>query len=122
MTGPTIAKIGLSGTGSKILEKLGLNVAIYDQTQPNPNERNVEDGLKVLKQHKSDVVFSIGGGSAHDIAKAIALVATNGGSIEDYEGVNKSKKKGLPLYAINTTAETASEMARYDYYKRSEED
>lgn len=113
VTDPGIAKIGLSGTVSKILEKLGLNVAIYDQTQPNPNERNVEDGLKVLKEHKSDVVVSIGGGSAHDNAKAIALVATNGGSIEDYEGVNKSKKNGLPLYAINTTAGTASEMTRF---------
>ncbi|CUS23793.1 LAQU0S12e00144g1_1 [Lachancea quebecensis] len=113
VTDPGIAKIGLSDNVSKILQELGINVAVYDQTQPNPNERNVEDGLKVLKEHKSDVVVSIGGGSAHDNAKAIALIATNGGSINDYEGVNKSKINGLPLYAINTTAGTASEMTRF---------
>lgn len=113
VTDPGIAKIGLSEKVAKILQAHELNVAIYDQTQPNPNVKNVEDGLRALKENSSDIVVSIGGGSAHDNAKAIALVATNGGSIKDYEGVNKSKKAGLPLYAINTTAGTASEMTRF---------
>ena len=49
----------------------------------------------------------------HDCAKGIALVATNGGKITDYEGVDKSTRPQLPLMAINTTAGTASEMTRF---------
>jgi len=58
-------------------------------------------------------VISLGGGSPHDCAKAIALVASNGGSIVDYEGLDRSAKPQLPLVAINTTAGTASEMTRF---------
>jgi PadR family transcriptional regulator PadR len=48
--------------------------------------------------------LALGGGSAIDCAKGIALCATNGGEIADYEGVDRSAKPQLPLVAINTTA------------------
>ena len=67
----------------------------------------------MLQTAGADCVVSLGGGSAHDCAKGIALVATNGGKIEDYEGVDKSAKPQLPLIAVNTTAGTASEMTRF---------
>lgn len=57
--------------------------------------------------------MSLGGGSPHDCAKGIALLAANGGEIKDYEGVDKSTKPQLPLFAVNTTAGTASEMTRF---------
>ncbi len=120
VTDPGIAAIGLSGRVQKMLEERGLNVAIYDKTQPNPNIANVTAGLKVLKEENSEIVVSIGGGSAHDNAKAIALLATNGGEIGDYEGVNQSKKAALPLFAINTTAGTASEMTRFTIISNEE--
>ncbi len=93
-----------------LLDNNKLDYAIYDGTQPNPTTTNVEDGLNILKNENCDYVISFGGGSPHDCAKGIALVATNGGNIKDYEGVNKSAKPQLPLIAINTTAGTASEM------------
>lgn len=120
VTDPGIVKIGLAAKVTKLLEDRGLTVAIYDQTQPNPNIGNVEDGLKVLKENNSEIVVSIGGGSAHDNAKAIALLATNGGEIKDYEGVNKSKKSSLPLFAVNTTAGTASELTRFTIISNEE--
>ena len=52
---------------------------------------------------------SLGGGSSHDCAKGIGIVASNGGNIRDYEGVDKSQKPMCPMVAINTTAGTASE-------------
>lgn len=58
-------------------------------------------------------MISLGGGSPHDCAKGIALVAANGGDIRDYEGVDRSAKPQLPMIAINTTAGTASEMTRF---------
>ena len=88
----------------------GVAFVVYPGSQPNPTVTNVMDGVKILKDNGCDFVISYGGGSPHDCAKGIALVAANGGNIKDYEGVNVSKKPQLPLIAINTTAGTASEM------------
>ncbi len=79
----------------------------------NPTVGNVEAGLELLRANDCDFVISLGGGSPHDCAKGIALVAANGGSIKDYEGLDQSTKPQLPLVAINTTAGTASEMTRF---------
>lgn len=95
---------------TSLLDEYNIKYAIYDNAQANPTTINVAEGLKILKEENCDYVISFGGGSPHDCAKGIALVATNGGEIKDYEGVNKSKKPQLPLIAINTTAGTASEM------------
>lgn len=92
------------------LEANGVEFVVYPGSQPNPTVTNVMDGVKILKDNECDFVISYGGGSPHDCAKGIALVATNGGNIKDYEGVHVSKNPQLPLIAINTTAGTASEM------------
>ncbi|TWH48019.1 iron-containing alcohol dehydrogenase [Sporomusa sp. KB1] len=96
-----------------ILDKIGVGYSIFDGAQPNPTVGNVNSGLKILKDNGCDFVMSFGGGSPHDCAKGIALVASNGGKIEDYEGVNKSAKPQMPLIAVNTTSGTASQMTRF---------
>ena len=60
-----------------------------------------------------DSIVSLGGGSSHDCAKGIGLVASNGGTIHDYEGVDRASQDVVPLMAINTTAGTASEITRF---------
>ena len=110
VTDKVLVQIGLVSKVTELLESNEIQYRIYDETKPNPTVKNVEDGLSILKQEECDFVISLGGGSPHDCAKGIALVATNGGSIKDYEGVNMSAKPQLPLIAINTTAGTASEM------------
>ncbi len=95
---------------TSLLEKNNLDYVIFDDAQPNPTSTNVMDGVKLLQDSNCDYVISFGGGSPHDCAKGIALVAANGGHINDYEGVGKAAKPQLPLIAINTTAGTASEM------------
>ncbi len=95
------------------LTQRGVGSIVYDETHPNPTTANVEAGLELLRQNDCDCVISLGGGSPHDCAKGIALVATNGGDIRDYEGVDQSKLPQLPMVAINTTAGTASEMTRF---------
>lgn len=112
----TDAGLAKAGVAARIAEKLALQdieSVIFDGAKPNPSIANVEAGLEVLKQHQCDFVVSLGGGSPHDCAKGIALCATNGGHIRDYEGVDQSSKPQLPLVAINTTAGTASEMTRF---------
>ncbi|SPZ02661.1 putative alcohol dehydrogenase [Proteus mirabilis] len=101
---------------SELLAKSGIASVTYDGTAPNPTVENVEAGLALLKEHQCDCVISLGGGSPHDCAKGIALVAANGGKIADYEGVDRSEHPQLPLIAINTTAGTASEMTRFLYH------
>jgi alcohol dehydrogenase len=108
-----LVQIGLTKKVTDLLDKIGVGYGVFDGAQPNPTVGNVNAGLKILKDNNCDFVISFGGGSPHDCAKGIALVAANGGKIEDYEGVNKSAKPQMPLIAINTTSGTASQMTRF---------
>jgi len=110
VTDKPLVEIGLVDRLTAELEKQGIAFVVYDGVQPNPTVGNVNDGHQMLQDHTCDFVISFGGGSPHDAAKGIALLATNGGDIRDYEGLNKSQKPQLPLVCINTTAGTASEM------------
>ena len=105
----------LTGNGTvdkvtAILDENGIGYVVYNEAKPNHTVKNVEDGLKILKEERCDMVISIGGGSPQDCGKAIAILATNGGNIKDYEGVNKTDKKSLPIVAITTTAGTSAEV------------
>lgn len=110
VTDQVLVDIKLVDKLTSVLDANDIAYAIYSGTQPNPTVTNVHDGLDMLKAEGCDFVVSFGGGSPHDCAKGIALVAANGGNIKDYEGVNVSAKPQLPLVAVNTTAGTASEM------------
>lgn len=113
VTDKDLVAIGLVELVTTKLNEANIKTVVFDGTKPNPNIKNVEDGLEILKEAECDFVISLGGGSPHDCAKGIALVATNGGKIADYEGVDVSKKAQMPLVSINTTAGTASEMTRF---------
>jgi alcohol dehydrogenase len=108
-----LVQIQLTKKLTDVLDKIGVSYVIFDGAQPNPTVTNVNDGLKLLQDNKCDFVISFGGGSPHDCAKGIAIVAANGGKIEDYEGLNKSAKPQMPLIAVNTTSGTASQMTRF---------
>lgn len=113
VTDRVLVEIKLVDKITNVLKQQNIDFVVFDKTQPNPTIQNVEDGLALLQNEKCDFVISFGGGSPHDCAKGIALVATNGGSIKDYEGLDVSHKPQLPLVAVNTTAGTASEMTRF---------
>lgn len=113
VTDAMLNKLGMAGEVQKALQERDIFSVVYDGVHPNPTTPNVENGLALLKENSCDCVISLGGGSPHDCAKGIALVAANGGNIRDYEGVDRSAKPQLPMIAINTTAGTASEMTRF---------
>lgn len=105
---------GIADQVAKVIkDDCGVDPIIYGGTQPNPTDNNVHEGLEIYKNKGCDLIVSLGGGSAHDCGKGIGIVATNGGNIRDYEGVDKSKKAMPPFIAVNTTAGTASEMTRF---------
>lgn len=113
VTDKVLNNIGVVAQVQQLLVAQQIESCVYDGTHPNPTTLNVKQGLALLQEHRCDCVVSLGGGSPHDCAKGIALVATNGGEIKDYEGVDRSAKPQLPMIAINTTAGTASEMTRF---------
>ena len=104
-----------SGVVQPFLELLqggGIPPAIFSDVQSDPTEQNVIDGLAALKDARADLIVALGGGSPIDCAKAIGMLATNGGQVRDYMGYEKIPRAGLPLIVIPTTAGTGSEVTR----------
>ena len=91
----------------------GVHSFIYYGVKPNPTVEIVNEALSVAADIKPDFIVALGGGSAIDTCKAVGIVLANGGRVEDYEGVNKSSEKSLPVVAVNTTAGTGSEVTTF---------
>ena len=109
---------GITGAGitkqiTDLLDEADMKYVVYDDTIPNPTDENVHDGVKIYQDNKCDSLITLGGGSSHDCGKGVGLVVANGGTIHDFEGVDKSSKPMPPYVAVNTTAGTASEMTRF---------
>ncbi len=73
-----------------ILSQEQLNWVYYSDVDSNPRDWQIQKGAELYKEENCDVVMAIGGGSPMDAAKGIALVASNGGRVNDYEGPTRS--------------------------------
>jgi len=120
VTDKNIISLGYVEMIEKILKSLFISYDIFDGIlHPNSTISFVEDGLTYFKKGLNPLkrgyhfIISIGGGTCHDCAKGIAIIATNGGSITDYEGYKKMTKPCLPLITINTTSGSASEISNF---------
>jgi alcohol dehydrogenase len=98
-----------SGIVDKVLEQCP-GIQVFDEVEQNPKHPTVNKAGEIVRKLKPDLIIGLGGGSALDAAKAVALLATNPGCIEDYEGKGKYKSPPLPVLAIPTTCGTASEV------------
>lgn len=99
------------------LESQGLATRVFSDIDPNPASSHVEAGLADVAEHAADGCVLLGGGSAMDVGKCIALLANNPGDVLDYEDVGDNWKRAdaakiLPTIAIPTTAGTGSEVGR----------
>lgn len=112
VTDPGIVKIGYADQVVKQLNLFGVDASLYADVTPDPTLQNVNNGLKRYRTDGCDLIVSIGGGSAIDCGKAIAVKLTNDGELADYMGVNKIPNPGAPLIAIPTTAGTGSEVTK----------
>lgn len=113
VTDKGIVQTGILKQVTDILDDAAMEYAIYDETVPNPTDLNIAAGVAMYHKEECDSLISIGGGSSHDCCKGIGIVVSNGGTIQDYEGVDKSKQVMPPYLAVNTTAGTASEITRF---------
>ena len=95
------------------------DLVTLDRVQPNPLASDISAMARDCELSSLDLVIGLGGGSVMDSAKALAMLAENGGQLEDYLGAAPSRKierKGRPLILVPTTAGTGSEATKVGVY------
>ncbi|MBU0960279.1 MAG: iron-containing alcohol dehydrogenase, partial [Proteobacteria bacterium] len=107
---PGLVKAGLISPITAPLEKEQIPFTIYDNIDPEPGLKLADKGYKLAKKAGCDCVVGVGGGSAMDVAKAIAILLTNGGKAADYLGLGLIKKPGVPKIMVPTSAGTGAEV------------
>lgn len=102
---------GLLDRVIKLLDQKNIKTVIFDKIQPNPISDDVDEAAQIAIKEKVNFVIGLGGGSAIDSAKAIAITAAMGGKFWDYVEVGGGRKpnKALPVIAIPTTHGTGTE-------------
>ena len=113
----TDAGVRAAGVLQKALDALpGVSFAVFDQTPSNPTEASVRAACAVYRQHACDGLIAVGGGSAIDCAKGVAIAATHEGPLTHYAtilgGSPRITERVAPLIAVPTTSGTGSEVAR----------
>jgi len=100
-----------------ILDAAGLGRGLFAEVDPNPNEINLEAGLKVYREGGHDGVIAFGGGSGLDLGKMVAFMAGQSRPVWDFEDVGdwwtRADAEAIaPIIAVPTTAGTGSEVGR----------
>ncbi len=113
----TDAGVKAAGVLQKVLDALpGFPVSVFDQTPSNPTEAAVRAAAALYAAHGCDGLIAVGGGSAIDCAKGVAIAATHEGPLKTYATIEGGSPKitacVAPLIAVPTTAGTGSEVAR----------
>ena len=107
-----IVKLGYADELVSRLRGVGIAASLFSDVTPDPTLQNVNDGLTQYRDEGCDLIISIGGGSAIDCGKGIAIKLTNDGELADFMRVDKIPNPGAPLIAIPTTAGTGSECTK----------
>ena len=107
---PGIAKAGILDRVLGALDLAAVTAEPYPHVEPNPSIETVDAAHDLFRRTRSAFVVGVGGGSAMDVAKVVAVLAAHGGTVRDYEGMGKVPGPGVPCVAIPTTAGTGSEV------------
>ena len=123
--GQSVKKFGYLSRVGQELDRAGVSHILFDKILPNPVKEHVMEGAALAKSSGCDFVVGLGGGSAIDSAKAIAIMAANSGDYWDY--INGGSGKGLPVpndplpvVAITTTAGTGTEADPWTVITKTE--
>lgn len=109
---PGVVKAGLATPVQTALEASGYRVVLFDTLSQNPRDAECIAGAKLFIEQGMDAVVAIGGGSAMDTGKAIALLGPSGGTPIDYAEGRRAYTNVAPIICIPTTAGTGSEVTR----------
>ena len=112
VTDPGIVRAGLLDRAVAPLRAARLDYVVFDHVVPNPPITLVDEGADLYRRERCDGVIGFGGGSSMDAAKAIGVIAANGGSILDYEWADPQpiQQRIPPTICVPTTAGTGSEV------------
>ncbi|USX27048.1 iron-containing alcohol dehydrogenase [Oxalobacteraceae bacterium OTU3CINTB1] len=110
VTDPGFLKTGLVDAPAASMRTAGIDVSIYSNVVADPPEQIVLEAVAAARQHRSDIVIGLGGGSSMDVAKLIAVLASSEQQIGAIYGIGNVKGNRLPLVQIPTTAGTGSEV------------
>ena len=105
-----------AGWVAKVIENLkqeNLEWYYYGNVVANPRDYQVTQGARLYRENHCDVVMALGGGSPMDAAKGVALVASNGGSLHDYEGANRIQHPLPPMVFIPSTAGSGADISQF---------
>ena len=97
----------------KVFSSTKIKFKVFDKTSPDPNIELVEEATEYIKNTDCDFILTLGGGSAHDLGKGVALLSKTNKNIKDFVGINKVDHLVLPIVCINTTSGTGSEVTRF---------
>jgi len=122
VTDPFLARSGHLERATAQLERDGVPWTVFSDTVADPTTAVVETGARRLAEGGFDSLVAIGGGSSIDTAKAMSILAANGGQMRDYKVPAEIPKAGPPIVAIPTTAGTGSEVTRFTVITDSETD
>ncbi|MBU1221224.1 iron-containing alcohol dehydrogenase [Myxococcota bacterium] len=95
------------------LKEHEINFEIFSDVTPNPRDFEVSEGAEFFSKTHCEGIVAIGGGSPMDCAKGIGIIASNGGTIHDYEGVDEIPKPIPPLVCIPTTSGTSADVSQF---------
>lgn len=113
VTDPGVREAGHVERAEIALRQKGIEVAVFDEVEPNPTTKHVDHGVRIAADQAIDGIVGLGGGSPMDCAKGINFLLTNGGAMEDYRGVNKATRPMLPAVGVPTTAGTGSDAQSF---------
>lgn len=103
-------KLGNVSRCISYFEECGVSSSVYLGVETEPTDRYVEEALDLLREKNCDLIISLGGGSCIDTAKAVSVLVTNDGSIDEFVGGKRNAEQPpIPHIAIPTTAGTGSE-------------
>jgi alcohol dehydrogenase len=110
---PGLEKSGWVDKLLKILEASSLKWVYYSNVSSNPRDYEVHLGADLYKAEGADVVIALGGGSPMDMAKGVATVVSNGGTIQDYEGANLITSPLPPMIFLPSTCGSGSDISQF---------
>jgi len=110
---PGLERSGWVGKLIGVLEASALKWVYYSNVSSNPRDYEVHLGADLYKAEGADVVIGLGGGSPLDMAKGVATVASNGGTIQDYEGANLIIRPLPPMIFLPSTAGSGSDISQF---------
>lgn len=109
VTDPYLASSGVIDPALQGLRTSGVALTLFDGVAPDPPEASVKAAVEMARRSGVDAVVGLGGGSAMDTAKLVALLAASGEALETVYGVDQSQGPRLTLVQIPTTSGTGSE-------------